>query len=112
MALLTGWTGKDGYSGPDNKVMEEGVKSITIPTGLITIGTVVYQTSRNVTTQRYSYVGMSYATALDCQTAMIAACSEGGVLYADVSVTRQAGAMWQCTVSYCKDIGTITVVSP
>lgn len=110
MALLTGWTGKSGYSGPDNKVVEEAPKTIRVDVSTYVVSDIVWRTYNDTTTEAFSYVGMTYAAALLCQAAMITAYTVAGVLVADVSVTRMSGRMWKCSVRKCKVATTTEVV--
>lgn len=90
MALLTGWTGKSGYTGPDNKVDYEPEYSVVINVSTAAPAGVWYNVIDTATVARYAFVGMDKATAVLCAAAFHAPASgvnarcvlaSGGAMY-------------------------------
>lgn len=84
MDLLTGWTGKSGYSGPDNLIRHRlpHTRVLRTPfsaTVLLPVGEEYVYTSvqcwleETITIQSYRYIGMTEATAELCEAAMVTA---------------------------------------
>lgn len=69
MALLDGWTGKAGYTGPDNKVEYELANTFSVYQGTEMVAVGVYKlVFYDITRARYHYVGMDKTTAAACAT--------------------------------------------
>lgn len=113
MALLTGWTDKAGYAGPDNKHKHQLPARREINT-LVNVAGVFVWHKEQIDTERYSFVGMTESAAAACQAAMVEqytksklvpTISEGAVVntavnqcVADIKAVRTSGHMWQVDV--------------
>ena len=99
MALLNGYTGQVGYTGPDNKVILEAPKNSYTNYSFTGSDLIAHTVYVDTSTERYCHVGMTYAAALLCQTAQMTAWTVDGKCSASCSVTPQGGHMYQCETS-------------
>lgn len=126
MALLTGWTGKDGYSGPDNK-QEHQLPATRELFTLVNVAGVYVWHKEQIDTERFSFVGMTKAAAEACQAAMVTqytkskqipTISEGSIVLtwiiqcvADIKAVRTSGHMWQVDVDVNEVTHTFTLTA-
>jgi hypothetical protein len=69
MALLSGWTGKDGYTGPDNKVVRQLEFTRELRTLVQSRIGPLWQVE-SLTTEAFSLVGLTASAASECVAAM------------------------------------------
>lgn len=96
MALLTGWTGKTGYTGKNNRVDIEPLRTYSVHVAFEALAGIWYNVYNDYTVQRFAFVGMNKDTAVLCAAAFQD--SDNGI---NATPTRQSGHMWACEVAQC-----------
>ena len=69
MALLNGWTGKSGWTGPVNRIDFEPQATFSVQVGFAAPAGIWYTIFNDITQARYCFVGMDKDTAIACAAA-------------------------------------------